>query len=77
MASSPAFDYTRLTIAERLQLVEDSWDSIAADADADALPLTDAERAHLDERLADLHANPDAGVPWPDVRARILGTKRR
>ncbi|MBK9409252.1 MAG: addiction module protein [Gemmatimonadetes bacterium] len=42
-----------MTIAERLQLVEELWDSIAADADAEALPLTDAERALIDERLAD------------------------
>ena len=34
MASHPAFDYSHLTIAERLQLVEELWDSIAADADA-------------------------------------------
>ena len=48
MASHPAFDYSHLTIAERLQLVEELWDSIAADADAEALPLTDAERSWVD-----------------------------
>ncbi len=74
MASHPAFDYSHLTIAERLQLVEELWDSIAADADAEALPLTDAERALIDERLADLSANPATGRPWADVRAGIVGT---
>lgn len=73
MASDPAFDYRRLSIAERLELVEDIWDSIAADADADALPLTDAERTLLDERLAEHEANPGRGEPWSTVRARILG----
>ena len=77
MASRPAFDYSRLTIAERLQLVEDLWDSIAADADAEALPLTEAERDLLDERLADHDANPAAGSLWADVRTRILGQHRR
>jgi putative addiction module component (TIGR02574 family) len=77
MAPSPAFDYSHLTIAERLQLVEELWDSIAADADAEALPLTDAERALIDERLADLSANPAAGRPWADVRAGIVGKHRR
>lgn len=77
MASRPAFDYSRLTIAERLQLVEDLWDSIAADADAEALPLTEAERGLLDERLADQGANPAAGSSWTDARARILGQHRR
>lgn len=77
MASSPAFDYSRLTIAQRLQLVEDIWDSIAADADGEALPLTEAERALLDERLADLRDTPEAGRPWADVRAEILGKHRQ
>lgn len=77
MASHPAFDYSHLTIAERLQLVEELWDSIAADADAEALPLTTAERALIDERLTELHTNPTAGRPWTDVRAGILGKHRR
>lgn len=77
MASSSAFDYSQLTVAERLELVEELWDSIAADADAETLPLTDAERALLDERLLDLHANPGAGRPWAQVRAEILGKHRR
>jgi putative addiction module component (TIGR02574 family) len=34
----PAFDYRQLTVAERLQLVEDIWDSIAQDAPARQLP---------------------------------------
>lgn len=67
----PAFDYRRLTIAERLQLVEDIWDSIAADADVESLPVSDAVKAMLDERLADLEAHPGEGTPWPEVRARI------
>ncbi|MBL8989047.1 MAG: addiction module protein [Gemmatimonadetes bacterium] len=75
MASDPAFDYRRLTIAERLQLVEDIWDSIAEDADAERLPVSDEDKALLDERLAELEANPGAGASWPEVRARI--TKRR
>jgi putative addiction module component (TIGR02574 family) len=58
-------------------LVEDIWDSIAADADAEALPLTEAERALLDERLADLRDTPEAGRPWAEVRAEILGKHRR
>ena len=72
MRPEPAYDYRRLTIAERLQLVEDIWDSIAADADEDSLPLSDEEKAMLDERLADLEANPGDGAPWPEVRARII-----
>ena len=38
-----------LPIVERIRLVEDLWDSIAADQVA--LPMTDEQRAELDRRL--------------------------
>lgn len=72
MTSEPTFDYRSLSVAERLQLVEDIWDSIAADADLDTLPLSDADKALLDERLAEQDAHPGTGVPWPEARARIV-----
>lgn len=74
--AEPAFDFRRLTVAERLQLVEDIWDSIAEDADADSFPVTDDVKALLDKRLADHEASPDAAVPWPEVRRRLLDRLR-
>lgn len=40
MTSDADFDYRRLSVAQRLQLVEAIWDSIAEDAGLEALPLT-------------------------------------
>jgi putative addiction module component (TIGR02574 family) len=68
----PAFDYRRLPVPERLKLMDDIWDSIAQDATAQTLPVSDADKALLDERLAELEKNPGPGADWPDVRARIL-----
>lgn len=76
MASNPRVDFRRLSVAERLELVEEIWDSIAADADDEILPLSDSERALLDSRLAEREANPGVGAPWPNVRARILRRER-
>jgi len=59
----------RLPLAERVRLVEAIWDSIAADSAA--LPLTDAQRAELDRRLAEHEANPDDVVSWEDIKASI------
>jgi putative addiction module component (TIGR02574 family) len=59
----------RLSVEERLTLVEDLWDSIAEESAATS--LTDAQRAELDRRLADHKANPDDVVPWADVKASI------
>ena len=72
--SKAAFDYRRLSITERLKLVEDIWDSIAeeANARAEALPLTDAQRAELDRRVADADAHPNEGVPWEKVRKDLF-----
>jgi putative addiction module component (TIGR02574 family) len=76
--NKPAFDYRALSIAERLQLVEDVWDSIATEQpDATALPVTAAERAELDRRL-DAHRNdPGGAVPWTQVRAALRRPPKR
>lgn len=66
---SGAFDFTKLSIAERIQLAEDLWESIP-EGGAD-VPLTEAQKAELDHRLEDLERNPDAGEPWEIVRARL------
>jgi putative addiction module component (TIGR02574 family) len=53
------FDFTKLSIAERIELAEDLWDSIPSEG-AD-LTLTEAQKAELDRRLEDLERDPDAG----------------
>ena len=70
----PAFNYRDLPIDERLQLVEDIWDSIAEEANArpQSLPLTEAHRAELERRLADADAHPEDSVPWETVRAQLF-----
>lgn len=65
----------RLSVAERLALVEDLWDSIAEESAAAS--LTDAQRAALDRRLAEYAANPDDVVPWEDVKATITARLSR
>ena len=64
-------DVLKLSVAERIQLVGDIWDSIAAVPEA--VPLSNAQRAELDRRLDAYHRDPTAGSPWDDVRQRIRG----
>jgi putative addiction module component (TIGR02574 family) len=59
----------KLSANERMQIAEELWDSVW-DEKAE-LPLTLEQRDELDQRLADLEANPHAGSSWEDVRARI------
>jgi len=72
MAKNAHFDFSRLSPAERIQLAQDLWDSVEDAAGTEVLPLTDEQRAELDYRLADLHAAPDDGSPWEEVKDHLL-----
>jgi putative addiction module component (TIGR02574 family) len=60
----------RLTVAERLALVQQILDSVVADQPPPS--LSDAKREELARRLADHLANPDDVVPWEQVKAEAL-----
>lgn len=60
-----------LTVSERMLLLEEIWDSLAATPEN--VPLTDAQKVELDRRLAVCEADPDMGSSWQDVRVRIWG----
>ena len=59
----------QLNIAERIQLVEDIWDSISTTTEE--IDLTEAQKKELDIRLDRLHRNPDSGSTWEEVKQRI------
>jgi putative addiction module component (TIGR02574 family) len=61
----------QLPVVERLQAVEDLWDSIAEESNQ-ALGLSLEQRVELDERLDDLEANPHDSLLWEKVRSKIL-----
>jgi putative addiction module component (TIGR02574 family) len=58
-----------LTVPERLQLVEDIWDSIAETPDS--VPVTRAQRRELDRRRRAHERNPSAVRSWKAIRARL------
>ena len=59
-----------MSVAQRILLVEEIWDSIAENPEA--VPLTDSQKIELERRLTSYRENPDAGVPWTDVRDKII-----
>lgn len=70
---SPIFEtlgIERLSTDDRLLLVEEIWDSIAADVANQEVPP--AHQAELARRLAEDVRDPDAALPWSDVKARLL-----
>lgn len=59
----------RLTPTEKLQLVEELWDTLAAAPDQLSIPKWNQQA--LDEAQAAYDANPEAGSSWLEVKARI------
>jgi len=54
----------RLTVAERIDLVQKIWDSIADESSQ----MSNAQREELERRADDDDANPDDVIPWEQVR---------
>ena len=53
-----------LSAAEKAELLDMVWESL----EADAVSLTDAQRAELDYRIARHVQSPSAVIPWEQVR---------
>jgi putative addiction module component (TIGR02574 family) len=66
----PYAEVFSLTLPERLQLVEDLWDSIAVETEK--LPLSDWQKAELDRRAAEYRQNPSLASTWEEAKQRII-----
>lgn len=66
-------DVLSLSVSERIQLVEDIWDTIAEIPEEVA--LTAEQETELDRRLDLYRQHPDKGSPWETVRERIRSSR--
>ena len=69
--NTATLNFRELPISERIQLVEDIWDSIA-DETPNQLDLSSADRTELHRRLAAHQADPSSSIPWSEVRASLF-----
>lgn len=60
----------RLSVDDRLTLMHEIWDSIAAEPGRP--PLSDSLRRELERRLAEHQANPNEAIPWEQIKAEAL-----
>ena len=60
----------RLSVEDRLLLVEEIWDSIAQTEQT--VPLTASQQQELELRLREHEQNPDDVVSWEDVKTATL-----
>jgi putative addiction module component (TIGR02574 family) len=64
-----------LSPSEKLQLVEDLWDDLAATPDA--VPVYDWQKEELDRRKANLQKHPASGLTWEEIQRRVQGRHDR
>ncbi|MEJ1936822.1 addiction module protein [Nostoc sp. NIES-2111] len=68
MGSHPLLkvEISQLSVAERIQLAEDLWDSILEQQEE--IPLSAAQQQELDRRLESYKKNPASGSTWEEVK---------
>ena len=64
-----------LSPSEKLQLVEDLWDDLAA-IPSD-VPIPDWQIEELDRRKANLKSKPASGLGWDEVKRRVRSHHHR
>jgi putative addiction module component (TIGR02574 family) len=65
----------QMNLEDRLTLVQEIWDSIAAVPEE--IPLTEGQRRELERRLAAHAADPTNVISWEEVKARALARVKR
>jgi putative addiction module component (TIGR02574 family) len=61
----------KLSVSEKILLVEEIWDSIANEEQS--FDLTDAQRKTILKRSNELNENPAIGRRWEEIRDEFLG----
>lgn len=67
----PKPNFSHLSVAERIQLVEDIWDSIVVESPA-AVQLSEAQRQEIRRRLACHDSEPGSAIPWEQIRVELF-----
>jgi putative addiction module component (TIGR02574 family) len=64
-----------LSPAEKLQLVEDLWDDLAATPSG--IPIHEWQKEELARRKANLMSNPTSGLSWEEVKQKLRSRHAR
>jgi putative addiction module component (TIGR02574 family) len=62
----------KLPDPEKLELIEDLWESLN---NPEKIQLSNEQKAELDRRLESHYNNPKSGSSWEEVKSRILQGK--
>ena len=67
-------DIASLSAEQRLELLEQIWDSLAATPES--VPVTPAQLRELDRRLDELDRDGPVGIRWDDVLRKLRGQSK-
>ena len=70
MGTISAVDTLQLSISERIILVEEIWDTIAAEIEA--IEISEDEKRLIDQRLEAYRRQPENVSSWESVYKRIV-----
>lgn len=73
MSSNLTEQVKKLSIVERIALVEEIWDSIVEDNGC--FELTEAQKQELDRRIESFRTNPSPGRTWEEIKNDFLNSK--
>ena len=73
--SQSSREFLALSVAERIQLAEDIWDSIAAENPV-TLKLTSDQRLAIQQRILVHDQNPDSAISWEQIRSELFLSKQ-
>ena len=65
-----ALGINKMSTDERIALIQEIWDSLTTEQEQS--PLTEAQTAELDRRLAAHDENPADVIPWEQIKAEAL-----
>jgi len=68
-SSVPDHGFAELSVPEKMELIARIWDRIPDSLEG--VPLPDWHRTEIERRLQSADANPDAAIPWEQVKARL------
>ena len=73
MQSELAEAARKLSISDRILLVEEIWDTIAAENEG--FELTGAQKEELDRRIALGRTTPARGRTWDEIKAEFMHSR--
>ena len=71
--AKPHIDIDTLTTNERLDLIEELWESL--ESDSAQVPLSEGQKTELDRRLDEMEQDGAQGIPWEEVLKQIRASK--